>query len=1106
MAQMVLGTAGALVGGLIGGPTGAQIGWSLGSMLGASMGPKAQGPRLNDTRVTTSTYGAPRVRAYGTVRVGGNIFWSTKLIEHEIDSGKGGPPPTANYEYSASFAIGLCEGPIVGIRRIWVGGKLRYDVSGLGVDLDGNAVVTRPDGTVVHDIDKVTKVESAIASLSLGRYMQVFTGSEDQLPWSTMQAHEGDLTSAYRGEAYVGFTDLPLKDLNNSIAQQWEFEVVVHGASASNAFKAFSIGDHNDVRSHVTVMMDTTKCQFAGQHSNGDISLYNAAPGASTASESQRIQSDGFIANTLSTLNDDKFGFGVACDGAFENITVLDPNSSSPDHTTIFYRSTSVRIFDRYGIKKHELKFPFNDARPCTIAHAQDDTQHGVYAIAGNVYSPNTVIVFKDGQTPYIPRGLQATTGLTKLTIDKNLLFVTYNSGQSLYVYDLSLAWDALPIASIGCAETVYMSAIQARNGVVYGSGTAIDGVTGKIVRCRYDAGERVLTTLATFTPPAGSTQKNNGTFASLICDDTAAILDCETSGSVGNPVSNGALVITMNAPAPTDYRVADIVDQVCLRAGMSRADFDTSALTETILGYTISGRMSGRAAIQPLMMYSYFDACEVDYRLTFVNRGASASFDIPAADLGASIGGAPNPDLVKIDRNENLETPNGVSVVYSSLPASYAQASQYARRLTQPGANKVQSVQMPVVMTDTKAAQIASVMLYDAWTARTSMSFDTSMQWSKLMPTDTGYVTQQDGRRYFVRITKKDESLGVIKFQAVLEDSSVYTQTPAASPMSSVNQAIALDGPTDLFLLDLPLLQDANPAPGIYVAGAGYTLGWPGFALYRSTDGIAYAKTGIGSSSTSFFGAATTALPIFLGGNVIDEISRVTVKMNAGQLYSITDDLLLKNGNAALLGTEIICFRTATLVAENTYVLSGFLRGRKGTEAGSLSHQAGDRFIMLDNAKILDLAVPATDLGVAHSYKGVTFGAYVETTDKADFVYRGANVKPLSPVHIEAGKTSSAGDLQIQWVRRSRIDQTWRDNGDVLLGESTELYDVEIRDAAGGYVIRTISNIPVSNVVYPASQQIADFGALPSIFTVVVYQRSSIAGRGFPGSTQITV
>ena len=93
-----------------------------------------------------------------------------------------------------------------------------------------------------------------------------------------------------------------------------------------------------------------------------------------------------------------------------------------------------------------------------------------------------------------------------------------------------------------------------------------------------------------------------------------------------------------------------------------------------------------------------------------------------------------------------------------------------------------------------------------------------------------------------------------------------------------------------------------------------------------------------------------------------------------------------------------------------------------------------------------------------------------------------------------------------IQWVRRGRIDQTWRDNGDVLLGESAELYDVEIRDAAGGYVVRTISNINVPYVAYPASQQVADFGALPSIFTVVVYQRSSIAGRGFPGTAQITV
>ena len=41
--------------------------------------------------------------------------------------GGGGGAETTTYAYYATFAVGLCEGPIVGVRRIWVGSKLFYD-------------------------------------------------------------------------------------------------------------------------------------------------------------------------------------------------------------------------------------------------------------------------------------------------------------------------------------------------------------------------------------------------------------------------------------------------------------------------------------------------------------------------------------------------------------------------------------------------------------------------------------------------------------------------------------------------------------------------------------------------------------------------------------------------------------------------------------------------------------------------------------------------------------------------------------------------------------------------------------------------------------------
>src|SRR5206468_1483004 len=114
--------------------------------------------------------------------------------------------------------------------------------------------------------------------------------------------------------------------------------------------------------------------------------------------------------------------------------------------------------------------------------------------------------------------------------------------------------------------------------------------------------------------------------------------------------------------------------------------------------------------------------------------------------------------------------------------------------------------------------------------------------------------------------------------------------------------------------------------------------------------------------------------------------------------------------------GDEIVLFRTATQIDEKTYRLSGFLRGRKGTEFAMASHQAGDRFVLLDPARIGDLAMARADLGVSRYYKGVSSGQYPENTSATTFAWAGAAYRPLSPVHIEAGKLVG-GDIQMQWI-----------------------------------------------------------------------------------------
>lgn len=123
---MALGQAGgALAGGLLAGGA------------GTGKSPRVTaGPRLTALNGIASTEGAP-VPRFGRARIGGQMIWATRFLEHvsytyePATGGKGGgatPQQPAKleivYSYTASFAIGLCEGPIAFVRRIWADGRI----------------------------------------------------------------------------------------------------------------------------------------------------------------------------------------------------------------------------------------------------------------------------------------------------------------------------------------------------------------------------------------------------------------------------------------------------------------------------------------------------------------------------------------------------------------------------------------------------------------------------------------------------------------------------------------------------------------------------------------------------------------------------------------------------------------------------------------------------------------------------------------------------------------------------------------------------------------------------------------------------------------------
>lgn len=204
--SLIGGIVGGVAGFFIGGPAGAAVGFGIGAGLGGMLTPidmpGQQGPRLSDLKVQTSTYGAAIPRVYGTVGITGNVFWLEGNQLKEVVTrkkvkagGKGGSKKTTvtTYTYYATLAIGLCEGPIAGVRRIWAGPNLIYDAAS-------------------------EDVETIIASNLNAAGFAIYHGAADQQPDSRIQADRGAAnTPAYRGLAYVVIKDFLLTDYGNAI-------------------------------------------------------------------------------------------------------------------------------------------------------------------------------------------------------------------------------------------------------------------------------------------------------------------------------------------------------------------------------------------------------------------------------------------------------------------------------------------------------------------------------------------------------------------------------------------------------------------------------------------------------------------------------------------------------------------------------------------------------------------------------------------------------------------------------------------------------------------------------------------------------------------------
>lgn len=216
--------ASAIIGGVIGffvggGPTGALYGFELGLLAGTVISPTklpgTYGPKLSDGKTTTATIGGPVSFGYGFFAASGTVIYLGLPVEHSqttSTSAKGGPTQSqTTYTYTQTIGIGICEGPIDNVYRIWENGELVYDARPQQVGETDTVYASRITGNAVYAATFV-----------------LYKGGETQEPDPTWEADKGvGNVSANRGLSYIMYPDRLLRDDQGQRHPTFKFEVHV---------------------------------------------------------------------------------------------------------------------------------------------------------------------------------------------------------------------------------------------------------------------------------------------------------------------------------------------------------------------------------------------------------------------------------------------------------------------------------------------------------------------------------------------------------------------------------------------------------------------------------------------------------------------------------------------------------------------------------------------------------------------------------------------------------------------------------------------------------------------------------------------------------------
>ena len=1116
---------------------------------------RSVGQRLQDQKITSSAYGTPIPKAFGTVRLAGNMIWYSGFEETEHQQktvtrtgggsggGKGGGGSAqpvvwqthveVTYTYKTNVAIAFCMGEATHVTRIW---------------FDSNLVYKSVYGTARGSKDNFK--------------FKFYPGSETQNIDSTISSFESINTPAHRGLCYIVFKDLELEDYGNRIPNiTAEINFNSTAARTNSAIESTNGKDYllrEKDRPFVYALGSGANTAKKYDLSTQTFKVGSGDLGITVTAERSDIDDDGYIylgdADKVYKIDQNSLSKVTIDAGAPTVLSVkaIDFPAFGADHSRwliVLTNDDRVHLVKRDGMTlENTLQVP-----AATLDSAITQDSSGYVYVIGSDTGPTAVYLYR---LVVVPDVIVAGATTFKIIVDRTFDVTSdgITSGMVFNGADNSLILSG----AVGGVQTIYKFDLETLTVTLTEDETGIGGKFLDKIPSMFQWPQK--NQLMGFASVTGVFSKINLSDFSVESTydidsypggqeptgpDVAVYAWDDLTDSIYftfDDASAWVSVMYLNRYTSANQNLTAVIDQLMTIAGVAGADYDTTDLIgETVRGYVLGGRTTVRNALITLAQRYSFDVVESDYKLKFV---AKKSYDYSSPpdfyanfdEVGYVTGDeSSNGVLFEPQRIQEKDLPKRVEVSHSDVGNKYQTSTQIASRAPSLITSvNLKSIELPLADTATAIAEYADKVLFMAWIERFMGRWSCAQKFLTADPGDVFLIGPRDEYTDYVTEVDFDEMIGIMRvstntispaflnqFDGVAVDAIAYTASSQAAGGETLNQfndTITFPGPSECFPLDINLLRDSDSltqvATGVYVAAGAHDSNWVGAVLYSSPRGTAYNQ--VGAVYESIWGVAQDALPAPASDIchvTWDRDNTVTVYLEHGSLASVSEDLVRDGQNMAVLGNfidgwEIIGFADVLDNGDDTYTLSNLLRGRRGTELKMDGHAIGDYFIIVSYDTVERVIEELAEIGTTNYYQAISLNAGVDGAPARGITIEGNALKPYSPCYVK-GSRDGSNNLTITWIRRSRFRGTMYGGDTIPLGEASEEYEIDILDGSDN-VLRTIEDPDITysadpfsdgynaSASYTAAQQTTDGLTPGDPIKMRIYQISSIIGRGY--------